>query len=353
MPSTCWPGSAANSVPASTRRESRVTPRMATDAVGDGPASTDRSRPCRSSSATSDPSGCVRPASTFVAPAGSSVTVRRVVTGSDLRLLVSSLADHAGVPRVVDPPRDRDPRTPCRHHRGSEQRHRGKVEGTDVDRLAPAETLLELLDPGVGHAPHVVDARTVVVRAADRFPLEQVVGARDRSGRSHAAVRLDRPLAAADQEEHRGVLTIRVTREQQLRPTAWRVRVPNLAVRVERARDEPRPASRLREDLVEGVEVIAPALDHHRPGASRLVDILAPLGPESGPELRLGLAERDLPGPFRLYRVTALPTGRNEQLVDPGTGFGRRLDCHVAQSLPSARPPNGVGEGEDARFVPR
>ncbi len=97
----------------------------------------------------------------------------------------------------------------------------GNGQIADVADLAAAEAGLEVRDPGVGEAPQVVRGRALLPRAADRLPLEQVVGAAVRAGLGHAAVRLHDAGARADEEQRRDRRAVGQLGEQQPRVARW------------------------------------------------------------------------------------------------------------------------------------
>src|SRR5439155_26693024 len=152
-----------------------------------------------------------------------------------------------------------------------------QVPRPDVVHLATAEPGLEMCDAARRQAPQVVARRAALLRAADRFPLEEIVGAALRPRAGHTAVRRDDPRPAADEEQGRLRLTVGRLREQQPSVAGGPERVPDIAVRRLGADEEAGPLRRLAIDAVEVGEAVALGVDDADARLACPVDVLPPL----------------------------------------------------------------------------
>ena len=98
-----------------------------------------------------------------------------------------------------------------------------QVARADVLDLLAAEALLELADAAGGEAPHVVDREALAREVADGRPLQEVVGAGLGAGIGHAAVGLDRPVAAGEVEDGRDALAVGTAKLRRTRPVGAKI----------------------------------------------------------------------------------------------------------------------------------
>src|SRR5262249_22645281 len=147
-----------------------------------------------------------------------------------------------------------------------------------------SEARLEMRNPGRRKAPQVVAGGALLAGRTDRLPLHEVIRAILRTPGRHAAVRLHHPRPGTDQEQRGLRLTVGVFREQESGLAAGPVGVPDVAVCLFRADEEPGPGSRLFVDRVELGQTVAVRVPDRVAAGARPVHVLPPFLAQVAPE---------------------------------------------------------------------
>ena len=317
-PSTRSPRTATNRLPGSTSRESSRIPRGEWLERRPRPAAR---RPVVRAARRAGP----RPAIDRAAPRGSAPT-----RAPDQ----ASAPGPGGSARFSPRMRRRPARYSCRPR--SAVRNASAPTGESARSHAPMYATSRPPKPAlkwsipVPMRPHMsYEVAPCSFEVRNRLPLEQVVRAGLGTRRRHPAVRLHDVRAAANGQEHRMHSTGAVLGELEPALPGRCERLPDPS---ERRRATQRQGGALRDlahDLVELVECVGLRrrvdVADDDPVRTRLVDVLAPLLAELGPERFLLRRQVDDPGLARLHVVSPPPAGPEQR----GLRLRRFLDLRV------------------------